>query len=142
VSFLGASDPREHSQLRSRCGKGPVLLAFLLLSLSCASSPLLLLLEEPRSRDGIRSRGSSGGAHARQTIKSCWASCHLVEGWDRRGLLSMGRPPFVGGTEEGSSFARSPRIGATRERSTCFGNATKLRSDRASRSSADASPRA
>jgi len=48
-----------------------VLLAFLLLSLSCASSPLLLLLEEPRSRDGIRSRGSSGGAHARQTIKLC-----------------------------------------------------------------------
>ena len=48
----------------------------------------------------------------------------------------MGRHPLVGGTEEGSSFARSPRIGATRERSTCFGNATKLRSDRASRSSA------
>src|ERR1700730_16567751 len=48
----------------------------------------------------------------------------------------MRRRPLVGGTEEGSSFARSPRIGATRERSTGFGNATKPRSDRASSSTA------
>ena len=37
----------------------------------------------------------------------------------------MGRHPLVGGTEEGSSFARSPRVGATRERSTCFGERDK-----------------
>jgi hypothetical protein len=95
VRLLGASDPQEHSQLRSRCGKRPVLLAFLLLSLSCTSSPLLHLLEEPRSRDGIRSRGSSGGARAPDD------KVVLREGWDRRGLLSVKRHPFVGAPRRG-----------------------------------------
>jgi hypothetical protein len=43
----------------------------LLLSLLCASEPLQLLLLEPRSRDGIRSRTSSGGTLAIQTMKMC-----------------------------------------------------------------------
>jgi hypothetical protein len=43
----------EHRTRFSRCSKRPVLLAFFLLGLSCASKPLLLLLLEPRSRYGI-----------------------------------------------------------------------------------------
>ena len=61
----------EHRARFSRCSKRPVLLAFFLLGLSCASKPLLLLLLEPRSRHGIRSRSCSGAAHASQTMQMC-----------------------------------------------------------------------
>jgi hypothetical protein len=46
-------------------------LALDLLRLSCESKALLLLLLEPRSRHGIRSRSRSGCAVARQTMQMC-----------------------------------------------------------------------
>jgi len=51
--------------------RASVLLALGLLSLWRESKPLLLLLLEPRSRNGLYRRSSSGSALASQTMEMC-----------------------------------------------------------------------
>jgi hypothetical protein len=69
--FDQRANPRELPTGVSTWSKRPVLLALFLLRLSCESKPLLLLLLEPRSRHGIRSRSSSDAPHASETMQMC-----------------------------------------------------------------------